>query len=1376
MSKTPTPEQSHIVQAPLRDDVVVVAGAGSGKTYTMTERIIYLINHGVRPQQILGLTFTNKAAAELLSRVSMAVAANRKDMSVPSFLQPDVMTYDAFFQGIIRQYGLLVGFDQTMQPVSDVAAMQIIADVVEDSRDLILENAQLFSTKTGELQDFLTIVHDVYTLSTNIANAMIGEGCDTMEAAIQKIRAWDDAWVTQLDRVIGERKFVDDSEFEAEHGKAPSKPRGKNAKDPGKQDEYRQAAHEYQALKAAQRAINHLFEMRDATARRNLLLEFVEAYQNEKKRRHVAEFSDFTVAAFQLVSRFPSIGERYRSRYTHVLLDEYQDTSTTQANLLTKLFHISDKERSALSAVGDPFQSIYGWRGASAGAFRMLQRSLDLPATQEPYAMTHTRRNLPTVLQAANNLTVQLRRAPGKISSAAVQEVDVQQLKPVNTAASGTVGVLGYETAGEQVDGVVRFVKQALAAYHDRVERGKEEPVSGAPVAILGRGNKELAVFLDALREAGIPARIYGYSALLDMPEVVDTLALLSVVAFHTDSNPLMRLLATPRFGLSSKDLRALAELAEHVNTDYRYRALVQAGLVPAGVEGYQTRAKLVRQYRDRVANAVFLVDVLMRDDVEALLHDQSELSERGQRAVLQVAAMIRRVQESMYGSVANTVRTAAQALELDIDTVVAASLRSRSHVNPSVARGAVEGLVELVTTYTNELPPDLRPTLRGFLVWVRSLGHASVSMDDGGAGDIAYADETPEVELMTIHKAKGLQWEAVAIVNLKRDKFPSSSATSGTLSINRMTRRGENHLVDAEDPATGETREYYEKGDYAWVADASEATVPGPDADWDAPDYDVNAPSWLDDSTSVPNPVRVDSAILPAFPARADSDDAIEALDAMKSASLIDAEVSNVLGPFRDVLGTDEFAAELQKHFYMTQEQETGRTKLAEERRLMYVALTRAKYEALLTFAQESNLDAEPEPTESYLRDGNGKDHIGAFSSLFWMETFESMRYENQPRAWTPTNIREAQDAQRTTPASLGWKLPVGYFIGDDAQTFMNRVVGDAWNAPATTREHDSTLPWPFNLEQRIEQALARSADHARQARRKAEETAPAVPAANAKRNSLLHRAQELLADADLTSAVAQDLDESVYRRAISALRNQRFKVTSLQQMDKDQREYFRSIVRPVPSISSPQALAGTRLHAWAERFLLAGPDTGVTREELMANIGHEQSSGDKRADQRYEQWQRRLVDSRWARRTVVSAERSIVMALPLEEIAADATEEERRALQGLNEIVPGKLDAVFAGGLDESDETKLFTIVDWKTGRKPTEEADIAEKLRQLDLYRLLLASIEHVDLERIDATLYYLSEAQAPRREIHALPKSRAQILRELRQWIPQPSDND
>ena len=110
------------------------------------------------------------------------------------------------------------------------------------------------------------------------------------------------------------------------------------------------------------------------------------------------------------------------------------------------------------------------------------------------------------------------------------------------------------------------------------------------------------------------------------------------------------------------------------------------------------------------------------------------------------------------------------------------------------------------------------------------------------------------------------------------------------------------------------------------------------------------------------------------------------------------------------------------------------------------------------------------------------------------------------------------------------------------------------------------------------------------------------------------------------------------------------------------------------------------------------------------------------------------------------------------------------------LGTIVNGKLDAVFFGGLNEKDQSKRYTIVDWKTGKKPRKKEEIQEKLVQLDMYRLLLSAMEGVPLDAIDACLYYLSEPVEGNRQLNAADKTEEEILAELSYGIPKQSDND
>ena len=99
-----------------------------------------------------------------------------------------------------------------------------------------------------------------------------------------------------------------------------------------------------------------------------------------------------------------------------------------------------------------------------------------------------------------------------------------------------------------------------------------------------------------------------------------------------------------------------------------------------------------------------------------------------------------------------------------------------------------------------------------------------------------------------------------------------------------------------------------------------------------------------------------------------------------------------------------------------------------------------------------------------------------------------------------------------------------------------------------------------------------------------------------------------------------------------------------------------------------------------------------------------------------------------------------------------------------------------MFAGGLNPEDAGKQYTIIDWKTGRRPREPRDVAQKLVQLDCYRLLLSVVEGIPLDVIDAALYYVSEPDERQREIMAEGKTESQIIDALRLGVPDQSDND
>ena len=1345
----------------------------------------------------LGLTFTRKAASELLSRVSAAVLADGGDerFANRAFLKPEVSTYDAFFQTIVRQYGLLVGFDQNTQPLSQAGAIQLATTVVGRHMDILFEQ---------DLGAFKTVVNGVLGLSHAIGNAMIGGSTTTMDEAIGRVRAWDQAFLAQLDIAIGDTPVPD----EAPKAKVPTK----NKKDTeetfaAKQEEYRAQLRDICVYKCAQ--------LRDVTRRRETLLTLVEEYEREKRVQNMAEFSDFTIAAYQLVARFPSIGERYRRRYTHVLLDEYQDTSTTQAMLLATLFHPqSDADadrsssrwreaarsaggrskdgvglsRSAVNAVGDPFQSIYAWRGASPGAFRMFQKDFGMPADAKPYPLSVTRRNTCIVLRAANNLTEPLRIPPRRAGSSLMREVDVANLSAMDNAAEGTIGVLGFATFGQEADAVARFAKQAIARY--RKDAAATAASDTPHVAVLFRGKTHMAQFAQELERAGLTTLVVGYSALLERPEVQDLIALLHAAADHTDSASLMRLLATPRFGLGSESLTRLAGMAEDLDSQCRYRALVESGIIGSGSDGAraddghdeatvptsidsglvseadggsdiatfadpQVKA-IVKQYRDRVPHAVFLIDMMMRDDLPSLLSRRGGFDETTSHRIIQAGEVLQRVHAVTNHPLKEVIDAAVRALNLDIDTIVAQAVKNPSQpVNPTQARSPLQSVAALVDTYTQEIVEGVNPTLRGFMSWVDSLGQIEE--------DTAAVPDTPaDVVLMTIHQAKGLEWDAVAVVSMQSGVFPSNQ---GGLHVE----------LDAEHPGGG----------------AGES--------WTPPEYKATVRSWADDPAAVPAPVRVDAGILPRFPHDANPDDApVETLRALDDVEVIDDEF---YGDLRSKDIGDDMDVADPSSWYLTQEEEYGRRLLADERRLAYVALTRAKKDALLTYSQYSILDRDP---SQYLN-RPGKRPSASKPSVFWTEMQDSLCHESGlVSACKSGSAGYSENADAIADSSpdlavagaasgasahpsldqLGVDRPQGFFVGDHATEYERDVVEEAWNAPLEEREQGGGPTWPAKLSEETLSKLTggMSGDSG---------------LVTDDPDSLLARARMLVEDPDLMpwsfGRGEREIDRYVRRQAEHLLEHGRQNVTALQvraghMTQREERGYWRGLIRPIPRVASPAAEAGTLFHAWAEQFINAYGDgqsidadgigaydsssieTGtagtcrepVTRESLLHDLSELEMKSDTLTakERQLTVWQRRLAESTWSERRPAWAERQIVVSIP----------------QLGDVIVNGKLDAVFHGGLDANDPTKQYTIVDWKTGRKPRKPQDIEHKLVQLDWYRLLLSYIEHVPLDRIDATLYYLSEPDEGARELHARAKTEQEILAELSSGIPEGSDND
>jgi len=720
----PSPEQAGVVQAPVDRPLVVVAGAGSGKTETMAARVAWLVaNQLVAPEAVLGLTFTRKAASELNARVRKRLGALAEHPDTDPALRerlavaaPTVATYHGYAAGIVAEHGLRIG----VEPGSGVLGPAMCWG----------QAATAVAGHTGDMSDvalgLVTTTEDVLQLA-----AELGEH-DITPAAL---RAWTTRFEAQL------RGYPD-----------AGKKKGPYA--------------EVLKMLVRQRA-------------RVALLPMVEAFEARKKAAGAIDYADQVAFAARVAVSSAEVGRRERARWRVVLLDEYQDTSVGQLRMLEALF--GGPGGHPVLAVGDPRQSIYGWRGASAGTIERFDRTF--PGTPERPAarltLSTSWRNDRAVLTMANAVA---RMLPEPV-------VPLPDLQASPVAGPGEVHCALYDTVAEETDALA---DRLAAAWHGPADGSERRPT----VAVLARRRAQLPGIAAALRARGLPVEVVGLGGLLDVPEVSDVVATLRVLVDPAAGDALGRLLTGARWRIGPRDLAAL---------EARSRALVRERGTPAPVEdatppeaGAPASPVLPRE-RGSIIEAL--------DDLGRPEAYSAEGHRRLRRLANELSALRSRLGESLPDLVDEVVRT------LGLET----ELASHPDVTPGGARTHLDALHEVAAEFSELAELPSLPAFLGYLA------DAEVRERGLEPGEVAVNPEA--VQLLTGHSAKGLEWDVVAVPGMTVGQFPARSDASdswirdpGAVPVDlRATDRGE--LPRLHLPVPG-------SGDQAAVRDALEDYV----------------------------------------------------------------------------------------------------------------------------------------------------------------------------------------------------------------------------------------------------------------------------------------------------------------------------------------------------------------------------------------------------------------------------------------------------------------------------------------------------------------------------------------------------------------------
>ena len=709
----PTAEQAAVIAA-TPGPMAVIAGAGSGKSETMAARLVWLVANGlVRPERVLGLTFTRKAAAELAERVRV-----RLDGLRAAGLAGNGAGLAGNGAGIAAATGFAAagtaatGFAAAGTGVGGTAGRQAADDLLGDpvvstyhayAGRLVADNAL-----REALEPSLRLITPA--VAWQLAARVVASYDGPMDAI-----SWTPASVTAA--------VLDLSGELAEHLRGP--------------DDVRSAgewlARRYGELPRPGALARKII---DCQRTREQLLPLVAAYAAAKASREVIDYGDQVALAARIAAAHPEVGAAERARYQVVLLDEYQDTSHAQLVLLRALFGGGHP----VTAVGDPCQSIYGWRGASAG--NLLRFAADFPPRgggPAPVRLLSTSfRNTGRVLDAAAALQAGLRAAAPGVP---------RLVAPPGRAGRGQVVCALLETAADEAAWIAGQIAGLLslpagtapdgAAWPD----GREDPVRPSDIAVLCRKRAQFPALRTALEARGIPVEVVGLGGLLTVPEVQDVVATLRVMHDPGAADALARLLTGPRWRIGPRDLVALGRRARRLASQVTGPGRREEGQSPVSDVDVMSQA-----VTDFTADPGSLVEAL--DD----LGEPAAYSAAGYGRLAALAAELRALRGHASRPLPELVGEVERALGLDIEVA------SRPGGDLATSRADLDAFADAAAAFAGDVQ---EPTLGAFLAYLAAAEDQEFGLE---AGRVGAADS---VKLATVHAAKGLQWAAVIVPGL---------------------------------------------------------------------------------------------------------------------------------------------------------------------------------------------------------------------------------------------------------------------------------------------------------------------------------------------------------------------------------------------------------------------------------------------------------------------------------------------------------------------------------------------------------------------------------------------------------------------------------
>jgi superfamily I DNA/RNA helicase/RecB family exonuclease len=777
--------------------LMVLAGAGTGKTTVVVERVRHLLatEAGLQPENVLVLTYNVRAAAELSRRLE-------ERLGLETATRLAVHNFHAFGNRILSEHRSEAGLGDSTDVLDPIGQRLLLRDLRSAFAGFVYHSVALgwpwtanrFAELIGRAKDELITPEEYLAYARAKREAFdFRFGTDTFGEALEDIRTRQAQGAARgiRDTRAALRAGADEA------GRVAYREARREVTGGGFASAWGDLTAEQQRLA---QGLKQTF-LRDAEAFEVLrLTEEAEAYavyQRALRDRGLMDFGEQQLRAIQLLTERPNICRHYQARFRHVLVDEFQDANVAQILLLELIGRGPDKPDNVV-VVGDDDQSIYRFRGASYAAFAEFRDRFEQAPRWAPARPAGSVARLPLL---AN------RRSGASILSAAQRLIEHNpgRLKPEPLEATRPAGepvdLIVAVDEGDEADAVVSGIRDAYAALPERIIRpdGTTRQRRWSDIAVLYRKHRHREEIVDRLRKQDIPFVVVGGTGLFAQPDVRDVEAALRVIADPSDSVALVRLLSAGPWRLDATEILRLTRAA-----DWDGRPV------------YHAATEVVRDGAITVPE-VEVVSPAAEDPGPGLtLWASDELSPAGtgaspgprpprtreQRSAWrreQLDARLRARLQRVLGVLDPLVPRARRdgPFELLEEYLVRTNLlHDLIATGTPEAQRSVLGVARLMRLVSDWQRSHPRGSLSEFVVWLDMYQQVGGDLESEVQGRV----ELEGVQLMTVYQAKGLEYEVVIVPRMVEEQFPDLRGESQMIPVDLLKQTPPEEFAIAEE------------------------------------------------------------------------------------------------------------------------------------------------------------------------------------------------------------------------------------------------------------------------------------------------------------------------------------------------------------------------------------------------------------------------------------------------------------------------------------------------------------------------------------------------------------------------------------------------